>query len=128
MGALQFSEFHPSNTTVDKAAEGLLTSSACSAVLAVMLAGHAEFPVRRLHHCDSPGLRCGMDTLGAPELEHRCRLDWPGVVVLGTKSRVEGSGYAGNGRGRVVFCHVGCVVDVESHAAEGWRRGSAMAP
>ncbi|KAL9601576.1 MAG: hypothetical protein Q9219_002410 [cf. Caloplaca sp. 3 TL-2023] len=43
VGALQFSEFHPSATATDKAAEGLLTSSACSAVLAVMLAVMLNF-------------------------------------------------------------------------------------
>lgn len=43
VGALQFSEFHPCTTAVDKAAEGLLTSSACSAVLAVMLAMMLNF-------------------------------------------------------------------------------------
>ncbi|KAI4197571.1 MAG: hypothetical protein LQ346_002976 [Caloplaca aetnensis] len=43
VGALQFSEFHPCTTAVDKAAEGLLTSSACSAVIAVMLAVMLNF-------------------------------------------------------------------------------------
>ncbi|KAL9008017.1 MAG: hypothetical protein Q9173_006817 [Seirophora scorigena] len=43
VGALQFSEFHPAATSVDKVAEGLLTSSACSAVLAVMLAVMLNF-------------------------------------------------------------------------------------
>lgn len=43
VGALQFSEFHPCTTSVDKAAEGLLMSSACSAVIAVMLAVMLNF-------------------------------------------------------------------------------------
>ncbi|KAF8864028.1 hypothetical protein BDZ45DRAFT_797919 [Acephala macrosclerotiorum] len=37
-GALSFSEFHPSTTSLDKAAEGFLTSATCAAVVAVMLA------------------------------------------------------------------------------------------
>ncbi|KAI4137827.1 MAG: hypothetical protein LQ341_004970 [Variospora aurantia] len=43
VGALQFSEFHPAATPIDKIAEGFLTSSACSAVLAVMLAVMLNF-------------------------------------------------------------------------------------
>lgn len=38
LGALSFSEFHPSTTSLDKAAEGFLTSATCAAVVAVMLA------------------------------------------------------------------------------------------
>ena len=43
IGALQFSEFHPTATTATQAAEGLLTSAACSAVFAVMLAVMLSF-------------------------------------------------------------------------------------
>ncbi|KAL8866219.1 MAG: hypothetical protein Q9174_006429, partial [Haloplaca sp. 1 TL-2023] len=43
VGALQFSEFHPSTTSAARSAEALFTSSACSAVLAVMLAVMLNF-------------------------------------------------------------------------------------
>ncbi|CZR58173.1 uncharacterized protein PAC_08064 [Phialocephala subalpina] len=38
LGALSLSEFHPSTTSLDKAAEGFLTSATFAAVVAVMLA------------------------------------------------------------------------------------------
>lgn len=38
VGALQFPEFHPATTGTARAAQGFLTSAACSAVFAVMLA------------------------------------------------------------------------------------------
>ena len=43
VGALQFSEFHPAATSATQAAEGFLTSAACSAVFAVMLAVMLSF-------------------------------------------------------------------------------------
>ena len=43
IGALQFSEFHPASTTATQAAEGFLTSAACSAVFAVILAVMLSF-------------------------------------------------------------------------------------
>lgn len=43
VGALTFDEFHPSVTPVNKAAEGFFASSACSAVVAVMLAVMLSF-------------------------------------------------------------------------------------
>ncbi|KAL8794935.1 MAG: hypothetical protein Q9195_002517 [Heterodermia aff. obscurata] len=43
VGALQFPELHPAATTTTQAAEGFLTSAACSAVFAVMLATMLSF-------------------------------------------------------------------------------------